>query len=713
MRPGDEDHDGGPGCVRLAEVAGFVDAGSGEAREDPSPPSTARPESDWVWSPLPLLDRLMEELDEVSPGIGLDIPAYLRRVSTLAPCPEMTAAVRDVITFLDSEGSLSLAPAFVPPGEPPPAARSVGLDVRPGVRKLAEQGVLVQPPDGPCVFHRVFGVPKPDGGVRVISDLRRVNTLFPRPPTFAHASPAFLFTQRNKVGTKLDLAAAFYQAPVACSLRRVFATLDAEGRPVVYRGLPMGFAWSPYLFELLLRPLDLVWVKLGVAVVRYVDDLAVTAPDADSLSASLLLVLRTLRACGWRVSPAKTYLVAASRFVFLGVLVDLPSASVAWSYAKRAKCALALERVASRRITARELTSLVGRLGFLLQATPIFRCFTRALCLDASRALDFPPLDLFAVSPAAAAEARFWLSSDGDRVAEAFWPVEAPGRRPWRVSSDASASGVGWTAASSPPDLSIPPPPCAVPLRPDLADAGSGVRELSALVPVFEYLCDVQRLRVGERVSAGDSIVLTMDARVAVAAANRGSARAWQMLAESRRLARALLDLPPFVFRCVWLPREENTAADARSRLPSLADSILERSLFRRLLAWAGFSPQVDLFASPSNAQCAAFCSPCVGAGCLSRDGLALAPSLPAYGFPPFALAVRALHLLPEYIRHQVPLLLVVPARVLRPWMSRFLSPAVRFLFMLDDESLVIPPPYFHDSAITSAFPLAAVGFRP
>lgn len=678
-------------CSSLLRHAPLASRSPPTATVGDLPAGSAVPDSDWEWEPLPGAFATAELIRHRTPR--LDLRRYVavveRRIRELPPgssVESLETALADVTGFLDCDGRVHLDPRGRYVDVPlPPRAHGPGADD--ALHRLLADGSAILVMDGlsGLWFHRLFCVPKTGGGTRLISDLRQVNSRFDAPPGFRLPSVDSVFCGRY--GTKLDLRSAFYQPPISRLLQRSFAFATPLG-PAVYDGLPMGWSWSPYLFDLLLRPVDLYCRAAGLRIVRYVDDVALIADSPDELARDLASLLALLREAGWAVSLDKSYLVAARSFTFLGVAVDLGRAAVRWALAKFSSVLSDLRELLVNPVVS-TLLRLVGRISFLLQTMPVFRCFLRGLSYDASRYADAPPASRIRLSVAARADAAFWLSAPGAEVARRWWPRPRAGRPLWTTSTDASETGVWWTPVLTPDGSSLAAPATGIALRADVAGKASACRELSAIDVLLGYLASP--LREGPRLVEGDELCVTMDAQVCVHVLNDGCARAHDLVVEMQRVATLLLGLPPIFLSARWVSRDCNVDADAGSRLPDLAECRLAATSWARVLAWAGFTPLVDLFASPTNARAAAYCSLTPGLGCLALDGLRCAPRSHSYAFPPFALASRCVSLLYLYRQLGLPCVAVLPADLVR---ARFSVWPLHLTHIPSEPLLISPPPY-------------------
>ena len=691
----------------------------------PVPAGSGVPDEDWVYITLPgapciadIIRNGAGQRGQLNPGGALDaveallagtIEAAILRPQLISP---LRQALADARRYVAPDGTIGIPPRL-PFNEVPLKTISVSRSPRRSspetehfIAEFLEDNpgaVIIMDRDGRW-FHRLFLVPKSDGGYRLISDMRAINTMFRQPPPFAHPTIRSIFSGPWLYGTKMDLKSAFYQPAVSEPLSRFFGFRANPTELATYKGLPMGWAWSPFIFDLLLRPLDLLLSALGFNTVRYVDDIAVLADTPERLSTDITGVTQILSRVGWKLSLKKTFLVAATTFVFLGVRIDLPRCAVSWATPKRTRVTAACTEIREGRpTTVAHVAGLCGRLSFLLAAMPIFRVYLRPL-FDATAGSD--PTEMVDVAdPSLRSAACFWLSPDGVAVATRWWPIDTPARprRTWRSSTDASSTAFGWTDVLG-PDGRIVVGAGTVPLSAAMAATGSAVREAQAIAFLLDLLSSPKR--TGPRILEGDLLDIRLDAQVVTQAMQRGSAKAEDLVAVFAACASALLRLPSIVLRLTWIPRAENAEADGRSRDVSLADARLTDSIYDRLTAWAGFRPAVDLFATATNTRAARFYSRYPSTGSEGHDGLRALPQPDVYGYPPFALAPSFISLVERLWEGRFRFLVVLPWDLCR---TRLSPDRYRFWVFPALDPILLPPPYDGPQPVPSPVQLCAV----
>lgn len=475
------------------------------------------------------------------------------------------------------------------------------------------------------------------------------------------------------VAVKMDILSAFRHLSLPESDRRRMAFTVG---PYVFRWrvLPFGASQSPELFCRALEPVvQRLRERHRIRLVVYVDDVLVLADSVAELDAAAATVMRELTADGWSLALDKCFVRGAARVIpFLGLLVDLSNAGgacVRVSQAKATKlaalCASLLARGGGRDharsvVSLRELQKLGGTLSFLSTAVPdiaLMRCGINAATAEAERL----PGRTVAVRGRLREELEYW-AAEAHRLPDVR-PV-APGREATCIATDAAGvpalgfGGVAWLGRRETPPidawLEARQPPhgedeaAAVFGTLKLGTLATGARppasatlEVAAFVATLRWLATHRPEWVRNR-----KLFWYCDAQSAVHAVLRWRAKSPGLAQQVRRLLALTRRLncsvhPAWVRRDLgWQPvsdflsREAYRAATAEWRLPV--------SVFQEAVRALGWQPEIDLFATPENAQCARFCSqfPLRAPGdqvgycnAFARDWSAIR----GWGFPPFS----------------------------------------------------------------------------
>ncbi len=197
--------------------------------------------------------------------------------------------------------------------------------LRSEVMTLLEKGAIemVSPALSESGFYsRYFLVPKKDGGLRPILDLRRLNHALMRRP-FRMITLKQILSQicTEDWFCSLDLKDAYFHIQIAPHHRR-FLRFAFEGVAYQYTVLPFGLSLAPRTFtkcmDAALSPLR----QMGIRILNYLDDWLILAQSEVELLSHRTLILSHLERLGLRVNFAKSALSPSQRISFVGTVLD-------------------------------------------------------------------------------------------------------------------------------------------------------------------------------------------------------------------------------------------------------------------------------------------------------------------------------------------------------------------------------------------------------
>ncbi len=171
-------------------------------------------------------------------------------------------------------------------------------------------------------FSRYFLVPKRDGGLRPILDLRRLNlSLYKGKFKMLTMRTIMSQVQEGDWFVTIDLKDAYFHIQVVHRHRR-FLRFAFGGKVYQYKVLPFGLALAPRTFtkcmDAALAPLRLQ----GIRVLNYLDDWLILAHSRELVSRHRDIVLGHIHSLGLRMNAKKSVLLPSQRTVFLGVRLD-------------------------------------------------------------------------------------------------------------------------------------------------------------------------------------------------------------------------------------------------------------------------------------------------------------------------------------------------------------------------------------------------------
>ena len=317
------------------------------------------------------------------------------------------------------------------------------------IKKLLQKGAITKllPSEAQQGFYsNLFLVPKKDGGMRPVINLKRLNE-YVVPHHFKMEGIHTLkdLLRRNDWMTKVDLKDAYFTIPIHTHDRPLlrFSALDSQYQ---FTCLPFGLSSAPWVFTKTLKPVATLLRELGVRLVIYIDDILVVAESQEEARDHTLGLIYLLECLGFVVHPEKTVTTPTQEIEFLGMVVDSRSMELRVPGNKLKKIRQEAASVASQtpQPTAREVSRLLGKLNAVSQAIPPGPLFCRAMQRDLAASLGAGDQHYDApcpLSPSAREELTWW----SDQLTG--WNGKSLVLRKPDLQIESDASRIGWGAS--------------------------------------------------------------------------------------------------------------------------------------------------------------------------------------------------------------------------------------------------------------------------
>ncbi|KAI2662333.1 Transposon Ty3-G Gag-Pol polyprotein [Labeo rohita] len=247
---------------------------------------------------------------------------------------------------------------------------------------LRKEAIEVVPPqDGESWFYsRYFIVPKKDGGLRPILDLRLLNRSVMRLKFKMLTINQVVSQIRSEAWfVTIDLKDTYFHVSILPQHRK-FLRFAFRGEAYQYRVLPFGLALSPRTFtkcvDAALAPLRL-W---GIRTLNYINDWLILAQSEHMAVQHRDVVLAHLKELGLRLNAKKSVLSPLQRTTYLGKVWDSTMMQARLSPARIESILTAVMRVTEgRSLTVKQFQRLLGLMAAASNVIPFGLLYMRPL----------------------------------------------------------------------------------------------------------------------------------------------------------------------------------------------------------------------------------------------------------------------------------------------------------------------------------------------
>ncbi|KAI2661633.1 Transposon Ty3-G Gag-Pol polyprotein [Labeo rohita] len=247
---------------------------------------------------------------------------------------------------------------------------------------LRKEAIEVVPPHEreSGFYSRYFIVPKKDGGLRPILDLRLLNRSVKR-LKFKMLTIKQVVSQIRSEDwfVTIDLKDAYFHVSILPHHRK-FLRFAFRGEAYQYRVLPFGLALSPRTFtkcvDAALAPLRLQ----GIRILNYIDDWLILAQSEMEAVRHRDVVLAHMKALGLRLNAKKSVLSPLQRTTYLGVVWDSTTMQARLSPARIESILTAVKRVKEGlSLTVKQFQQLLGLMAAASNVIPFGLLYMRPL----------------------------------------------------------------------------------------------------------------------------------------------------------------------------------------------------------------------------------------------------------------------------------------------------------------------------------------------
>lgn len=528
-------------------------------------------------------------------------------------------------------------------------------DVGRAIKNLLQLGAIKQcVPEEPQFISSYFLTPKSDGTFRFVLNLKKLNE-FIRTKHFkmedGRTAEKIIF--KNYYLAKLDLENAYFLIPVdedsSKYLRFIF-----QGQYFEFVCLPFGLNIAPLIFTKVMRPIVNQLRKKGLLSVIYLDDILLVAPSRRACKNNVRASVELLEYLGFVINYNKSNLEPSQRVDFLGITYDSRRMTLELPETKKQKCLYLLEEFSPGKIVSiRQWSSFVGSINACCPAVKYGRLYTREF--ERVRYLELLKnnnnYDEKIRIPEKLEPTLTWWK---ENIPKCSNPIRK-GTYKHEIFSDASTTGWGafhegetargfWTEPEQKWHIN----------RLELKAALFALKSFAK-----DYNCC--------------EILLRMDNTTAIAYVNKMGGVQHPNLHKIAKEIWRWCEARNIWITASYIKSEDNIEADRESRIKNIdTEWELADHAFRRVVETFGH-PEIDLFATRSNAKCKKFLAWKNDPEALAIDAFTVNwhPLGLFWAFPPFALILKALK---KIVVDRATGIIIVPYWTSQPWFPLLMS---------------------------------------
>lgn len=520
------------------------------------------------------------------------------------------------------------------------------------VSKLLRSGAISHSQNEPDQFvSNIFAVPKSDGGVRLVINLKSLNQ-FIHAPHFKMEDyrTAQHLLRPNYYMVVLDLKEAYHAIPIDKDCQK-FLKFRFKNDLFKFTCLPFGLNIAPYLYTKLMRPVLSHLREKGIQCVSFLDDCLIIGETELACKENLDYLIEFYARLGFSINYEKSQLVPSKRVKFLGFIFDTEAFTISLPSSKIEKILNCINYCVQRQtLTVFKLAELIGLLVAASPAVAYAPVHIKNLEYDKNRALAITGNDYggeVSLSQDSKEDLAWWskhirqssMSLNKDKYDIVL--TSDASLKGWGGESDGKVTKGTWS----------------------LRESKMHINELELLAVLFCLKSLVTKFNLNTLIRSDNTTAISY---INHQGGCRSSgcheiAKAIWLWAEERKV----------LLFATYINTKINIIADALSRCDQdSTDYKLNTKYFKKICNSFG-TPKVDLFATRLTAQCDLFISWLPDPKSFAVDAFTVKWEDGNYAFPPVCLIPRVLN---KIISEQCNIIVVAPVWTAQAWYPLYMK---------------------------------------
>ena len=290
----------------------------------------------------------------------------------------------------------------------------------------------------------IFPVPKPEGSIRIILNLKKLNqTVQYLHFKMDNIKVVLANVTKGCFMASLDLKQAYHSVKIDEEFQKYLKFQWNEGL-LQFTCCPNGLGPCPRKFTKLLKvPLSHLREQ-GHLIVGYLDDFFLQGRSKEKCNTSVNATICILQKLGFTVHPTKSQLAPKTTVTFLGFIIDSIAMTVTLTEEKKQKILNLIDQVLSKQfVKIRLVASLIGNLVSSFPASFYGPLYYRKIEIEKSKAVKENRGNYekyMTLSNDSKSEIQWWKTNMSSMNAPIQWPPITA-----EISTDASGKN-GWGA---------------------------------------------------------------------------------------------------------------------------------------------------------------------------------------------------------------------------------------------------------------------------
>lgn len=501
----------------------------------------------------------------------------------------------------------------------------------------------------------IFIVPKSDGGVRLILNLKKLNEFIDTSHfQMEDVKTVLNILKLNNYMGKVDLRSAYHAIPVHEHFRKY---LRFKWRDTLYEYtcIPFGLCTAPRLFTKVMKPVVSYLRKIGFISIIFIDDLLLVGNTFSKCLDNILNTVELLEKLGFTINYDKSVLNPIQEIEYLGFVFNTVRMTISLPERKiYAICQLIKSALAKVVISIHDCARLVGS---LIAACPAFSyalLYCRQLEIEKNRYLTLCNQN-YTAKMVLTREAKLdleWWQHHLENSGKFLRPIKLI-KPAIVIFTDASLSG--WGAVCN-----------------EKRTRGFwNFQQKNFHINVLELLAVEFGLFCFCSSAVNTHVLLRVDNTTAIAYINRYGGCHSTVLQDIAKRIWKWCESRDILLTASYISSHENFIADQESRAKTDDSEWSLNNETYSCICKKFFSPSIDLFASYLTNKCSEYVSWHPDPLCSAVDAFTIDWLENFYAFPPFCLISKVVD---KIIREKTRGIIVVPSWSSQPWYPIFKS---------------------------------------